>query len=129
MIKYSMWRFTEITGPDIKFHHSHRVMAAGITDPLPHNIIHPDPQPHDGLRHDAEPGIVARVREIARGDPDNQYIMVADQGEHAHGPGPPAPELPCVQSQVPHGTLQPLRPSTTPGTDAHTVAVLPHGEG
>ena len=82
MIKYSMWRFTEITGPDIKFHHSHRVMAAGITDPLPHNIIHPDPQPHDGLRHDAEPGIVARVREIARGDPDNQYIMVADQGEH-----------------------------------------------
>ena len=77
-----MWRFTEITGPDIKFCLHRRVLRHGITNPRPYNIIQPGAQHQDGLRHDAVPGIVARVREIARRDPQHQYIMVADQGEH-----------------------------------------------
>ena len=77
-----MWRFTEITGPDIKFCTHRQVAEQGVADPRPYNIIHPEPQTVDGLRQDAEPGIVGRVLEIARRDPNNEYIMVADQGEH-----------------------------------------------
>ena len=77
-----MWRFTEITGPDIKFWNHLQVTGDGVDTPRPYNIIHPAPQPRDGLRHDAEPGIVARTVAIARQDPTNQYIMVVDQGEH-----------------------------------------------